>query len=464
MPKQLQSILGNSEERFRILVDAVQDYAIYLLDSEGHVITWNTGAERNKGYKPSEIIGKSFSTFFPSEDAAAGIPQQILSQAAATGRFAGEGWRLRKNGTRFWASVVVNARRDSEGNLLGFAKVTRDLTERKQQEEALQASEAALHAERDRLQVTLYSIADGVISTDETGRVTMMNPVAEIMSGWKLTDAVSRPIEEILHLTHAEKPEPVKNPVRECLWMGKPIYLQEGVVLQSRDGKQYDIQDSAAPIRTTTGDIIGAVLIFQDVTRIRTIQRELAFSATHDPLTLLPNRKMFLEGVQAALRKAKATGGEHSLCFLDLDRFKIINDTAGHAVGDILLRTVADLLTKQFRESDLVARLGGDEFAVILHGCKPQEALPSLNKVAEAIESLNFLWQDQVFPLSVSIGVAAMAGNSDAATVMKEADVACYAAKHAGRNRISIYREDEGDGHERHQQIKVAADIRDAIS
>ncbi|MGA8269965.1 MAG: EAL domain-containing protein [Candidatus Sulfotelmatobacter sp.] len=464
MSQKAAPSLIKSEERFRLLVDAVQDYAIYLLDVDGQVVTWNAGAQRNKGYLDSEIIGQSFAKFFRPEDVAAGLPAQILATVAAAGRFAGEGWRVRKDGSCFWASVVVNPLRGEHGEIIGYAKVTRDLTERKHHEDLLRASELALQAEKDRLYITLFSIADGVISTDQQGVITIMNPTAEAMTGWTLDEARKRTLEEVFHLVDAESAIEITNPIRECLAQNQPVYLQEGVALITRSGERRDIQDSVAPIRAADGEIIGTVVVFQDVTRIRKIQRDLAFSATHDPLTLLPNRKLFLDSLTLALQGAETNATEHILCFLDLDRFKIINDTAGHAAGDVLLRTVAEVLTRHTRESDIVARLGGDEFALILHGCTAENAHSTLATIIEAIESMNFRWEDRLFHISASMGVTAIKPGSDAPEIMKQADVACYAAKHAGRNRISVYKADEGEGHERHQQLTIAADVRDAVA
>jgi diguanylate cyclase (GGDEF)-like protein/PAS domain S-box-containing protein len=456
--------LWQTEERFRLLVDAVQDYSIYMLDLEGRVMSWNHGAERNKGYTSSEIVGKHFSLFFRPEDQKIGLPGRILRQVAEAGRFKGECWFVRKDGSLFWALVVVTALRDRSGHLIGYAKVTRDLTERKQQEEALRSSQRALQVEKNRLQVTLHSIVDGVISTDADGCITMMNPMAESMTGWSFSEAKGKRIEQIFCLVDAEDGIAIENPVRDCLELDRPVFLQDGVLLVAQDGSRRDIQDSVAPIRAEDGAVLGAILIFQDVTRMRAIQKQVAFNANHDALTLLPNRKFFLEKLTAALNRAKATGTEHTLCFLDLDRFKIINDTAGHAAGDVLLRTVADLLMRNIRKSDLVARLGGDEFAIIFHDCSVEGAQGTLTRIMEDIAAFGFRWEEKTFRVSLSIGVASVTGRSDLSTVMKQADVACYSAKHAGRNRVSIYQSEQSDVHERHLQIQVAADIRDAIA
>ncbi len=457
-PVPLQEI----DKRSRQIVDSVQDYAIYMLDLEGRVTTWNNGAERIKGYSSAEILGRHFSCFFLPEDIAAGLPGKVLKAAAESGHFVAEGWRLRKDGSRLWASIVVNPIRDEQGEIVGYAKVTRDLTERKRQEDELLASEKALAAEKERLQITLESIADGVICTDEAGNITIMNPAAESMTGWVRAQAHGRPIEEVLHLVNPGSDVAVINPVRDCLAGSKVYHLQEGSILLARDGIKREIQDSVAPIRTAEGKTVGAILVFQDITALRTVQRKVEFQIAHDALTLLPNRKQFEILLEDTIRRVTSAGS--ILCFLNLDRFKVVNDTAGHVAGDLLLKAVGQALTHNVSASDLVARLGGDEFALILHGRNEEETQGKLTKILKAIEELRFGWGDRVFRITASLGVVAITPASEAHTVMQHADVACYAAKRAGRNRISIYRPEESEGYEHHQELQITADIRDAIS
>jgi diguanylate cyclase (GGDEF)-like protein/PAS domain S-box-containing protein len=450
--------------RFRLIVDSIQDYAIYMLDLQGRITTWNRGAERNKGYTSSEIMDRHFSCFFTPEDIAAGRPKQILAEAAANGHFAGEGWRVRKNGSRFWASVAMNTIHDDDGWIVGFSKVTRDLTERKRHEETLLSSETALGQERERLQVTLDSIPDGVVCTDEAGAITQMNPAAESMTGWRQAEAYGHPLEEILVIVDLASGAAIENPVRNCLSENKIFHLQDGAALIAKDGSQFDIQDSAAPIRTADGILIGAVLVFQDVTRLRTMQRDSAFNATHDALTSLPNRNELEIRLEETIQRAASMDAESTVCFINLDRFKVINDTAGHAAGDLLLKAVSHLLIRSVRGSDLVVRLGGDQFAIVLFGCDEDRAEGTLTKIREGIDALQFRWQDREFRISASIGVVAITPGSNMPALMQQADVACYAAKRAGGNRISIYRPGVGEGHERHLELQAAADMRDAIS
>ena len=460
--------MQEKDRRFRLIVDSIQDYAIYMLDLDGRVTTWNSGAERNKGYASPEIVGQHFRCFFTPEDIAAGLPDQILAKAAADGHFVGEGWRVRKDGSHFWASVVLGTMHDDKGLLVGYSKVTRDLTERKRLEEKLQeaqlSGEAALGAESERLRLTLDSIADGVVCTDEAGNITLMNPAAQSMTGWTQAQAYGHPLEEVLNIVDLVSGATIENPVRNCLIEKKTFHLQAGAALIARNGTQCDIQDSAAPIQTPDGKVIGAVLVFQDITRLKTIQRESEFNTTHDALTSLPNRREFEIRLEETIQSALETGVESTVCFLNLDRFKVINDTAGHAAGDLLLKTVGHLLTISVRGSDLVVRLGGDQFAIILFGCHEDRAEGTLTKIREGIETLQFNWEDRQFRISASIGVVAITPGSNMPAVMQQADVACYAAKRAGGNRISIYRPGASDGYERHLELQAAADIRDAIS
>ena len=177
-----------------------------MLDPSGRVATWNAGAEQIKGYRAEEVIGKDLSIFYTPEDAARGRPRTLLDAALAEGRVEDEGWRVRKDGSRFWADVVITALRDPDGTLRGFGKVTRDLTARKEAEEKLRQSE-------ENLATTLYSIGDAVLAADAAGRVTRINPVAERLTGWSEKEAIGRPIEEVFNIVNEETRAKAQNPV-----------------------------------------------------------------------------------------------------------------------------------------------------------------------------------------------------------------------------------------------------------
>jgi PAS domain S-box-containing protein len=278
--------LRASEERFRLLVEGTRDYAIFLLDPEGRVVSWNPGAERIKGYTAEEIVGQHFSRFYPPEAVERGWPAEELRRAEAEGRFEDEGWRVRKDGSRFWANVILTALHDEAGKLRGFSKITRDLTERRRAEEAIRQANAelerrveertaALHNEREKLRVTLASIGDAVITTDTEGRVTFLNPVAESLTGWGQEQAQGQPLEAVFPILHEQTRRPVENPVARVIREGVIVGLGNHTVLLVRDGTERPIDDSAAPIRGEKGETVGVVLIFRDVTAQRQAQLAL---------------------------------------------------------------------------------------------------------------------------------------------------------------------------------------------
>ncbi len=268
MKRQEGAVPNITEQHFRLLVESVRDYAIFLLDPNGHVVTWNAGARAIKGYTREEIVGRHISTFYTPEDRAAERPKRLLAAAAAEGRIEDEGWRLRKDGTRFWADVVITALHDPERRLIGFAKVTRDLTDRK-------AAEAQLRETEQRLAATLSSIGDGVLATDESGRVTTINPVAQRLTGWPADEALGRQIDEVFRIVNEHTRASVENPVARVLAEGIIVGLANHTALIARDGTEHPIADSGAPIRDATGAIRGAVLVFRDVTEERRAEEAL---------------------------------------------------------------------------------------------------------------------------------------------------------------------------------------------
>ena len=301
--EQQVEALRASEERFRLLVDNAWEHAIFMLDPTGRVASWNAGAERIKQYRDEEIIGQHFSRFYPAEDVQAGKPEMELQEAVAQGRYEEEGWRLRKDGSRFWASVVLAPMRDAEGNLRGFSKITRDMTERKRAEEnarRLLQEEAARRAaqhyaqviegQREQLRVTLNSIGDGVITTDTDGRVTLLNPVAESLTGWTNEDAVGQPLTTVFHIVSEKTRQLVENPVAKVLATGHIVGLANHTVLIARDGTERPIDDSAAPIKNEQGETIGVVLVFRDVIDKRAAESALRTSEERLRLALEAGR------------------------------------------------------------------------------------------------------------------------------------------------------------------------------
>jgi PAS domain S-box-containing protein len=301
--RQRTAELRHSEEKFRLLVEGTHDYALFLLDPQGHVTSWNPGAERIKGYKAEEIVGQHFSRFYPAEEVQSGKPARELEVAAAEGKSEEEGWRLRKDGSRFWASVLITALRDEAGDLRGFSKITRDMTARKEAEEtarrllreqtareAAEANAVALRTEREWLRVTLESIGDAVIATDAAGHVTLMNPVATALTGWAPDEARGRPMAEVFRITNEQTGLPAEDPVARVLREGVVIGLANHTVLTARDGTVRPIDDSAAPIKDGHGRVLGVVVVFHDVTEkraaenaVRRSEERLRLIVEHSP-------------------------------------------------------------------------------------------------------------------------------------------------------------------------------------
>jgi PAS domain S-box-containing protein len=265
-------------DQLRLLVHGTTEYAIFMLDPQGRVASWNAGAERIKQYKSAEIIGQHFTTFYPQEAIDRGWPTHELKVATTAGRFEDESWRIRKDGSQFWANVVITALKDDHGKLRGFSKITRDMTERKKSEaDARRLVEEAtarrvaeenvrlVQEQRERLHVTLASIGDAVISTDAEGRVDFLNPVAENLVGWKTKEAARQTLADVFCIVNEDTRQPVENPALRALQQGVVVGLANHTVLIAKDGKECPIDDSAAPIRDTGGNVVGSVLVFRDI-------------------------------------------------------------------------------------------------------------------------------------------------------------------------------------------------------
>jgi diguanylate cyclase (GGDEF)-like protein/PAS domain S-box-containing protein len=305
---------------------------------------------------------------------------------------------------------------------------------------SLKEVEAQLAAEKERLRVTLRSIGDGVITTDAVGKVTFLNEVAEQMTGWSSGEAIGSPIEEVFRLVAEDDGRPIASPVVACLTRNQRHQLEQDAVLIDRADRRRSISDSAAPVRTPGGETIGAVLVFQDVTDARARQKKLAHSAMHDELTGLPNRAAFKQALEEASETARRDSRRHALCFVDLDRFKGVNDTAGHAAGDSVLRDIAQTIRGVLRSHDIAARIGGDEFALLLPDC----TLPGARKVAQnlvnAISTTPFSWDRQVHRIGASVGITAITeGSPPPAELMDEADIALYTAKADRGGQVAVF-------------------------
>ena len=301
-----------------------------------------------------------------------------------------------------------------------------------------------LQQEKELAQVTLQSIGDGVITTDVRGNIVNFNPMAEHLTGWKIDEVKGIFVSDVFNIINEYTREPVENPIEKALQENKVFGLANHTILIARNGTEYAIEDSAAPIRNRQGQTIGAVIVFRNVTESRNLANQLSWQANHDALTGLYNRREFEKKLLEAIYSAKKEKHQHAFCYLDLDRFKIINDTCGHIAGDELLRQVTQLLTQQIRSSDSLARLGGDEFGFLLNQCPLEIGIKIANNLRQSIEDFRFTWQGHTFAIGVSIGLVEINCNTeDLSNLLNAADVACYTAKTNGRNCIHIYQDND---------------------
>ncbi|MEM1440297.1 MAG: EAL domain-containing protein, partial [Pseudomonadota bacterium] len=362
------------------------------------------------------------------------------------------------NGDWHWVTSQAKAILDDNGRLRRLVGVEVDINERKLYEEAL-------FREKESAQITLQSIGDGVITTDETNIVEYINPVAEELTGWKVDDATGRPLDEIFRAFHEETCEPLENPLAVAVRRNKSVKSNRPTLLIRRDGNELYIESTASPIRDGHSVITGGVLVFHDVSEARELNRKLSYHASHDVLTGLVNRREFERRVERALKSSESRETSYVVCHLDLDQFKIINDTCGHSAGDKLLEELGKLLKSKIRWRDSLARLGGDEFGILLESCTIEEAMTTADMLREAIGEFRFQWDERSFRLTASVGIVPLTGgeSEDVASVLSAADSACAAAKDGGRNRVHGYHENDIDMMRRRREMQWAARINTAL-
>ncbi len=442
-----------SERRFRELFDNVVD-GVFQVAPDGKWLSANPALVAMLGYDDFAALERGGSALEHHSNPAA--RERLLAEMKANGRVRNFEYPMRRKDGKL-ILVLENSRAvsDRSGEVLYYEGTLTDITQRK-------LAESALFKEKERAQVTLQSIGDAVITTDAQGNVDYLNPAAEELSGWERRRAQGQPIEKIISLVDDQTGEPVTNPVRRALREGRVVGLSDNVALRTESGGQIAIQDSAAPIQDSRGEVLGAVMVFHDVHHARQLHHKLSYQASHDSLTGLINRRAFEERLTDALEQtSREETSAHVLLYMDLDQFKVVNDTCGHTAGDLLLRQLGDLLQTQVRGSDVLARLGGDEFAVLLVNCTLAEAVRIGEGLREAISKFRFAWRDSNLHVGVSIGIVELGEeNQSINELLSQADVACYVAKDLGRNRIHVYQ--EGDAAERHREMQWVARINRA--
>ena len=444
-----------SEQRLSAIFDSMQD-TIYQTGIDGKIL-WATPSIRQLlGYTPDEILEKNMKDLYVNEEDHEEFRRSMDINYGRLQHF--ETLLMHKDGSQIWISENSHYKYSINGEIIGIEGTIRDIT-------ALKLAEEALYQEKERAQVTLGSIGDGVVTTDMKGNIEYMNTVAEQSTGWKLADARSKPMTKVLKIVDEKTLEPPPNAVELCLEKGKSTMLAGHLLLLHRYRNQrMSIEVNASPIRDSNSDITGVVLVFHDVTELRGLAKKMSYQATHDSLTGLINRREFEYRVKHALEHARNADIRHTLCYIDLDNFKVVNDTCGHIAGDELLKQLTIKLRMELREADTLARLGGDEFGVLLEGCSIENAHDPAESLRKIVENFRFVWDNKAFRVGASIGLVAITEESGTLTdILSAADSACYLAKDQGRNRIHIYQPDDEAVVERHGQMQWVQRIQDVL-
>ena len=446
--------LRNSEARYRGLFENVID-GVYIASREGEIITANPALVEMLGYDSVEDLksaGKTIVLYVNPVDR-----ERVFARLEAEGVVKNFEYRLRrKDGSQIVVLENSRAIMDDDGRIVAHEGTITDITERKR-------AETRVFEEKERAQVTLQSIGDGVITTDADGKIDYINPVAQALTGWDMRSARNTMVTDMMMIVNEHTRSSVENPVVRCLKEGRVITLAENSVLITKNGDEVPIQDSAAPIRDRIGNIIGSVMVFHDVSKESRLFRQLSYQASHDTLTGLINRREFENRLIGALEKTRENSEEtHALLYVDLDQFKVVNDTFGHTAGDALLQQLMEQIQTNIRSTDLLARLGGDEFGILLEHCSEERAIEVAEDIRGSIEGYRFEWKDSFTTVRCSIGVVIISSeNADVASVMSSADVACYSAKDMGRNQVHLYK--DSDASLRHEEMKWVSRITSAV-
>ncbi len=456
--RRAQQQLVDTKNFLEALYDGSPDM-IFLFSRRGYLVDVNQSALSECGYTRGDLLGKDFEMLMGTHYTREGVTAR--AREALAGRRQVFHWvARRRDGKEF--PVEVRLSRVSGNRKAGQEKayvlaVVHDITARKRAQDAL-------FQEKERAQTTLQSIGDGVITTDVTGIIDYVNPVAEQLTGWRSDEARGRPLGEIFRVLEEQTRESLPDPVTRCLLENRIVCHTEHTLLVRDDEQEFAVKLTVAPIRDRQGKVSGAVLVLHDVTEMREIARQLTYQATHDPLTGLVNRREFEVRLEGALEMARTNGHTHALCYVDLDQFKVVNDTCGHSAGDELLSKLGSLLRAKVRDSDTLARLGGDEFGLLLECCPLEKAQEIAESLRRLIEEFRFSWQDNHFTVGGSMGLVPVTGESGNLTdVLSAADAACYMAKNLGRNRVYVSRPGDAALAQHHGEMQWVQQLRQAL-
>ncbi len=433
---KLFDALGERDEKLqgrdRLFKDFARTLPEIVIIHDERILLANDSAASLVGLESAQLVGREIADLVKPA-------YRALFRKTVTKRLAGENVPQRIemqliNGNQTGLWVEAQSSNIEFRGRSAILTVARDVSHRK-------SLEVSLSRSKRQAQYTLESISEGVITTDNDGRVDYMNQAAESLIGTNRDEASGHRIGELFTLVDDADRRPLGDPVERCLAMRRRVNMGRRAVLVSSDGEhEHSVEITASPVRGPSNSISGTVVVFHDVSELRGLTRKMSYQATHDPLTGLINRREFERRLDEAMDTAHADEAVHIVFYMDLDRFKAVNDTCGHLAGDNMLREVATLIKDQVRDSDFVGRLGGDEFGALLIGCPLEKARQIATDICNAVADYRFVWKDKIFNIGISVGLIEVSHASGTLQdVMSAADSACYMAKQQGRGQVHIY-------------------------
>jgi diguanylate cyclase (GGDEF)-like protein/PAS domain S-box-containing protein len=448
---------ARAEQLYTALWETTSD-AIVILDRNNTICFANPSVRSLFLYSPEELVGQALAMLQPERLRAghlAGMQRYLKTRKRWLDWRSTEAVALRRDGRE--VPVEISFSEIELGGETHFVGMFRDITDRKH-------AEQVIFEEKERAQTTLRAIADGVIVLDETGVVTYLNPTAEVLTGRSGTEAIGKAHTDVMVIEDAKGQS-------QDLFAPLPGEHVAAVTLADRahmlrrpDGTSIPIEGNLTQLHDRIGQHAGTVVAFRDVSQWRQLTAQLSFQATHDSLTGLANRVELERRLGLALESAPKLGHVHSLLYLDLDQFKVVNDTCGHSAGDELLRQLGQMLRTHLRSQDMLARFGGDEFGVLLEGCPAMPALQIAEKLRQAITEFPFVWKGHTFSVGVSIGHVCFGDTPmTLGEILSKADEACYLAKDLGRNRVHSHQPGDEELARRHSEMEWVVQIRKAL-
>lgn len=451
--------LNRMVTRTRLIVRDMRD-GVITFSSQGIVTSANPGAEILFGLPAHQLVGQPTEVLLHAQNKqtfSAILPEKLFVTLASSQQ-PGPYEIIARNSKSepFTLEVTTTASPTEEG--VQYSAMLRDISERKKMEDRL-------HRHSELAQVTLEAITEAVVTCDSAYNIVYLNPMASELLGHTSEQAFGKPIDEIILIEDGESVSTQITALCQQYSEKSPNSSQKRLfVLKNKKGEEFEVQLNCAPLLDTNRQNIGWVVALQDITQNSRLQKMLTFQAVHDTLTGLINRREFEKRLESLIHKAHHDKAEHLLCYLDLDQFKLVNDTCGHRAGDVLLKQLSNLLKPVLRQSDTLARLGGDEFGVLLSHCPIEKGLDIAETLRKTVTAFRFSWEGQVFSVGVSIGLVSITEASGSLDeVLSHADAACYAAKDRGRNRVHLFQPDDIQAQERQGQIQWASRLQEAL-